>query len=173
MNIPSESAMISFGRQIAQSIVLPAVIELIGDVGAGKTTFTRGLAAGLGVSEPVTSPSFTISKRYPFSLTQKRCKKYNDHDASPDFAELIHYDFYRLDDPGIMREDLAESLAAPNSVVVIEWGGDVASLLPDDHLRLEFRLLEDGSRDVVITGMDAAVIAKIAAAMTKDEGTEQ
>ena len=68
MNITSESAMIDFGRQFASKIKLPAVFELIGDVGTGKTTFTRGLAAGLGIVEPVTSPSFTISKRYACPL---------------------------------------------------------------------------------------------------------
>ena len=57
-----------------------SVIELVGDVGAGKTTFVKGLAKALGVSEPVSSPSFTISKTY----------------ALPDGGNLVHYDFYRL-----------------------------------------------------------------------------
>ena len=66
MNIASEAEMLEFGQKFAQTLLLPAVIELVGDVGAGKTTFTRGLAKGLGVAEAVTSPSFTISKRYAF-----------------------------------------------------------------------------------------------------------
>ena len=56
--------MIEYGEKIAKSLSAPLVIELLGDVGAGKTTFTRGLAKGLGVKEAVTSPSFTISKNY-------------------------------------------------------------------------------------------------------------
>lgn len=133
MNINSEAAMLELGRKFAQQVTLPVVFELIGDVGAGKTTFTRGLAEGLGISESVTSPSFTISKRYAF-----------------DQGELIHYDFYRLGDPGIMRDELAETLADPKSVVVIEWGGDVAELLPPQKLSLEISLNEDGSRDILI-----------------------
>ncbi len=129
--------MIDFGRQLAQRLSLPAVFELIGDVGTGKTTFTRGLAEGLGITEPVTSPSFTISKRYAFL-----------HDGQA--GELVHYDFYRLDDPGLMSEELAETLAEPNHVVVVEWGGDVAGLLPATHYRLQLALREDGARDVTL-----------------------
>lgn len=133
MIISSEAEMMEFGRQFAKRLELPAVFELIGDVGAGKTTFTRGLAEGLEVTEAVTSPSFTISKRYAFV-----------RDGQP--AELVHYDFYRLDDPGLMSEELSETLAEPNNVVVIEWGGDVAKLLPITKYKLKLSLREDGSR---------------------------
>lgn len=132
MKIDSENEMLDFGQRFAQKLQLPAVIELIGDVGAGKTTFTRGLASGLGVKEAITSPSFTLSKRYAFPG-----------------GELIHYDFYRLDDPGIMRDELAESLSEPNSVVVVEWGGGVADLLPTNKYHLETKLNADGSRTIV------------------------
>lgn len=137
MIIHSESEMLELGRQFALNLTFPAVFELVGDVGAGKTTFVRGLAAGLGIKEPVTSPSFTISKRYALPKTP---------------GELVHYDFYRLDDPGIMRDELAETLAEPNSVVVVEWGGDVADLLPGHKSRLDIVLQEDGSREVLING---------------------
>ena len=79
MVVSSETEMLSLGKAFAERLKLPAVVELIGDVGAGKTTFTRGLADGLGVNETVTSPSFTISKRYAFNKEQQN-------------AELIHYD---------------------------------------------------------------------------------
>ncbi len=59
---------------------------------------------------------------------------------------LSHYDFYRLDDPGLMSEDLLEAISDPLSVVVIEWGNDVSSMLPESHYRLEFSLNPDGSR---------------------------
>lgn len=131
MKISDEQEMIEFGEKFFDSLKLPAVIELIGDVGAGKTTFTRGLAKGMGISEPVTSPSFMISKKY----AGKR-------------GNLTHYDFYRLDDPGIMAEDLADSLLEENSVVVVEWGGDVEGILPTDRKKIEIKLNDDGSREV-------------------------
>lgn len=140
MKIASEAELVAFGQKFAQKLQMPAVIELVGDVGVGKTTFTRGLAIGLGINEAITSPSFTLSKHYAFAD-----------------GELIHYDFYRLDDPGIMRDELAESLAEPNSVVVVEWGGEVADLLPVDRYHLEIKLNADGSR--TITGVDDETIS--------------
>lgn len=145
--------MMALGQFFAQHLQLPAVFELIGDVGTGKTTFTRGLAQGLGISEPVTSPSFTLSKRYTFSpdiAGQISCSTDIDQPSSihSSDSELIHYDFYRLDDPGIMRDELAEALSQPNSVVVVEWGGDVADLLPEYKYQLQFQLTESGSREI-------------------------
>lgn len=128
MNIRSEQEMLELGRRYASDLVFPAVIELVGDVGAGKTTFVRGLAEGLGVKEPVTSPSFTISKTY----------------ALPEGGRLVHYDFYRLPEPGLMADDLAENLADEKNVVVIEWGESVNDLLPKKHSRVEIKYSEEG-----------------------------
>ena len=128
MNIRSEQEMLELGRRYASDLVLPAVIELVGDVGAGKTTFVRGLAEGLGVKEPVTSPSFTISKTY----------------ALPEGGRLVHYDFYRLPEPGLMADDLAENIADEKNVVVIEWGESVNDLLPKKHSRVEIKYSEEG-----------------------------
>lgn len=133
MNIRSEQEMLEFGRSFADKVKRPMVIELIGDVGAGKTTFVRGLAEGLGVSEPVTSPSFTISKVY----------------ALPDGGNLIHYDFYRLPEPGLMVEDLAENLKNDANVVVIEWSKSVENFLPKDRTKIEIRYTEKG-REVIL-----------------------
>ena len=110
----------------------PHVIELIGDVGTGKTTFVRGLAQGLGIKEPVTSPSFTISKSY----------------AIPQGGRLIHYDFYRLDDPGLMTEDLRDSIKDPANIVVIEWGNSVSDMLPDNHIVIRIQYNNDNTRTV-------------------------
>lgn len=109
------------------------VIELVGDVGAGKTTFVRGLAKALGVKEPVTSPSFTISKSY----------------ALPDGKTLVHYDFYRLNDPGLMQEDLKEKLKE-NNIIVIEWGNSIEKILPAERTIISFSKNDDGSREVII-----------------------
>ncbi len=144
MIFATESALVSFAKTLGGSLALPAVLELVGDVGAGKTTFTRGLALGLGVSEPVSSPSFTISKRYTFP---------GRADAKTP-GELIHYDFYRLDDPGIMSFELEEALQTPSSVVVVEWGDSVRDLLPTDRLKITFRILSDGSRELKFNGKD-------------------
>lgn len=134
MVIKSEQELIDYGAKIGGELKPPAVIELIGDVGAGKTTFTRGLAKGLGVKSAVTSPSFTISKRYAFKD-----------------GELVHYDFYRLEDPGLMSEDLAESLSDDSTITVIEWSTSVKDLLPKNHLTFEIALNDDGTREIKTT----------------------
>lgn len=133
--LTSEQEMIDFGCKLAQSLKTPAVIELIGDVGAGKTTITKGIARGLQVKEEITSPTFTLSKRYAFQKNHQ------------DFF-LVHYDFYRLQDPGIMSEDLMENINDPNTITVIEWGDSVANLLPEDHLRFIITINDDGSRSI-------------------------
>lgn len=131
----NEQQMIDFGKALAKTVKIPAVIELVGDVGAGKTTITKGLAQGLGIDEEITSPTFTLSKRYAFHHAGKDCF-------------LVHYDFYRLNDPGIMSEDLLENIHDPNTLTVIEWGDSVSDLLPEDHLRFYININEDGSRSI-------------------------
>lgn len=104
-------------------------IELISDLGGGKTTFIRGLARGLGADEPVASPSFTIAHYY---LASK--------------LALHHYDFYRLADPGVIVHELAESIADPQVVVAVEWPSVVKSVLPTDRLRIKIQVTGEQTR---------------------------
>ena len=136
MKIASEQEMIELGEKIGSTLMSggPYILELIGDVGTGKTTFTRGLAKGLGIHEEITSPSFTISKSY----------------ALKNGKTLTHYDFYRLSDPGIMMDDLEEKLHDQNSIIVIEWGESVANLLPDNHAVITINYNDDNTREVTI-----------------------
>ena len=143
MKVNSEAEMLALGRSYGEKIAkqhnfadTPLVIELLGDVGTGKTTFTRGLAQGLGITEPITSPSFTISKSYAFKAK----------DGTP--KTLTHYDFYRLDDPGLMADDLAEKLT-PDNLIVIEWGASVANILPPHHNTIQIIYNNDDSREVI------------------------
>lgn len=131
MLIRSEKEMLEYGKKIGQSLNSSTVFELLGDVGAGKTTLTRGIADGLGVAEDVTSPSFTISKEY-----------------QGEKLRLVHFDFYRLEDPGIMADDLAEEIQSPNTVVIVEWGQSVADLLPENHRKIEVKYLDENTREV-------------------------
>lgn len=132
MKINSEQEMLEVGRKMAKDI--GGVIELIGDVGVGKTTFVRGLAEGLGIKEPVTSPSFTISKSY----------------VCPDGRNLVHYDFYRLNDVGLMSEDLMEKTKDKNNIVVIEWSDSVKDYLPINHTEININYNDDGSREIEV-----------------------
>ena len=131
MKVVSEEEMLKFGESFGASLRAPMVIELVGDVGAGKTTLVRGIAKGLGVKEPVTSPSFTISKSYAYNG-----------------GVLTHYDFYRLPDPGIMMEDLAESIAEPHTITIVEWADTVEDILPSDCKKIHIKYNDDGSREI-------------------------
>ena len=131
MLIHSESEMVEYGKKLAQSLQAPQVLELLGDVGAGKTTLTRGIASGLGVQEPVSSPSFTISKEY-------QGEKYR----------LVHYDFYRLNDPGIMAEDLLDSVSDNNTITIVEWGESIRDVLPENRLKITIKNLDENTREI-------------------------
>jgi len=105
------------------------VIELVSDLGGGKTTFVRGLARGMGSPDTVSSPSFTLSNVY----------KAGD-------ITLYHFDFYRLGEPGIMRDELAEVLADSQAVTVVEWAAIVEDVLPKDRLTVHIRTTGETER---------------------------
>lgn len=132
IQINSEETMREFGERIGRAVHGGEVIELVGDVGAGKTTFVRGLAAGMGIAETVQSPSFTINRVY----------------TAPDKRFLAHYDFYRLNDPGIMANELAEAMHDDKTVVVIEWADAVTDVLPSDRITLTIATNADDTRTV-------------------------
>jgi len=120
IEVRSESAMQQLGERLGRLLRGGEVLELVGDVGAGKTTLVRGIARGMGIDETVQSPSFTINRVYD----------------APNQLQLSHYDFYRLADPGIMNSELDEAVHDPQVVVVIEWAGTVEQTLPGDRLTI-------------------------------------
>jgi tRNA threonylcarbamoyladenosine biosynthesis protein TsaE len=138
--IKTEQDMIALGARLAEAVNPPCLIELIGDVGAGKTTLVKGLARGLGVVEEVTSPSFTINKIYPFQEDYLK-------------GELYHYDFYRLEDAGIMKNEIAEVLEEPGVIVVVEWASAVESALPAGRIKVNIAYNHDGTRTVTADGV--------------------
>lgn len=129
-----ESKLIALGSLLGGQLKGGEVIELIGDVGAGKTTFTRALARGMGITDPIQSPTFTIVNRY----------------ESGSGLTLAHYDFYRLDDAGVMRDEIAEALRDEMTVTVIEWGDLVADILPEDRLTVIIEPASESTRKVTL-----------------------
>ena len=113
------------------------MIELVSDIGGGKTTFVGGLARGMGSKDHVSSPTFTISNVY-------QAQELTMH----------HFDFYRLLEAGIMRDELAEVLHDPNAVVVIEWADIVEDVLPIDKLKIAITTTGETSRHYDIYATD-------------------
>ncbi len=107
------------------------IIELVGDLGAGKTTFVRGLVQGTDSRDTVRSPSFTLSNVY-------EAGQFTVH----------HFDFYRLDEPDMVMRELAEILDDPKAVVVVEWGGIARAVLPPDRLTVHIRPTSETGRSM-------------------------
>jgi tRNA threonylcarbamoyladenosine biosynthesis protein TsaE len=138
IRLDSEAAQIAFGRLIAEHIRPPLVIYLQGDLGAGKTTLTRGVLRGLDHSGPVRSPTYTLLE--PYELPSIR---------------LYHLDLYRLSDPEELEFLGLRDLLDGQSLLFVEWPERCEGSLPSADLRIriahadESRILElvaEGSR---------------------------
>jgi tRNA threonylcarbamoyladenosine biosynthesis protein TsaE len=121
----------ALGIALGASIAEPVVIALIGNLGSGKTLFTRGVSEGLGVPDArmVTSPTFTLVQEYPGRLP------------------IAHFDTYRLRSPAEFL-DLGPQEYFETDVCLIEWADRIASWLPDDHLSLTFQSTGTMSRRI-------------------------
>lgn len=115
---------------IGQKLKGGELIELVADLGGGKTAFAQGLGKGAGSSDQVSSPTFTLRNEYRAGgLT------------------LYHFDFYRLSEPGIMADELAEVIGDPHAVVIIEWSDVVEDVLPPERLTVRITATGEDSRD--------------------------
>ncbi|MDQ3158576.1 MAG: tRNA (adenosine(37)-N6)-threonylcarbamoyltransferase complex ATPase subunit type 1 TsaE [bacterium] len=118
-------------KKIGANLKGGETIELVSDIGGGKTTFTKSLAAGAGSKDHVTSPTFTISNIY----------------ESPKF-KIVHFDFYRLPEAGLIEHTLHETLDEENDVTVVEWADVVEHVLPKDRLTIVIKSKSDEGREL-------------------------
>jgi tRNA threonylcarbamoyladenosine biosynthesis protein TsaE len=125
---------LALAEQIGSRLRGGEVIELISDLGGGKTAFVRGLAKGMGSSDVVHSPSFTLSNQY-----------------KADKLTLHHFDFYRLDEAGIMRDEIVEVLDEDNAVIAVEWANIVEDVLPVNHLTVQITSTSEEERQINFT----------------------
>jgi len=140
------------GEALGSLLKPPTLLELRSDLGGGKTTFVRGLVRGLGSKDKVSSPTFTLSRIY-----------------KADHLEIHHFDFYRLSEPGVVSDQLEESLQNSRVITVVEWSDIVQGVLLPDRLTIEFKPLQANvderqiaisypeSRRKLIEGLEAAL----------------
>ncbi len=121
--VPTRAAMLALGNMLAALLRPGDLVILSGELGAGKTTFTQGIGAGLGVRGPVTSPTFVIARVHP-SLG-----------SGP---QLVHVDAYRLASLAEL-DDLDLDTALTHSVTVVEWGSGLAEELAADRLEVQIQ----------------------------------
>lgn len=125
----SAAATVSAGRRLAAQLQAGDVIALIGELGAGKTHFTRGVVEGLGGEvRAVSSPTFVLMQEY---------------DTSP---VLVHIDAYRINDLGEVREMGWTDELIAQSITIIEWADRIGSELPARHVRVEFEHIDPNTR---------------------------
>ncbi len=116
-----------WAKQYAQSLRGGEVIGLIGDLGAGKTTFCQGLAKGLGITQNVNSPTFVIMKIYPVNNASK-------------IKNLVHIDAYRLESANDLESIGAkERFERDDTVILIEWADNISSFLPKKTTNIIFK----------------------------------
>jgi tRNA threonylcarbamoyladenosine biosynthesis protein TsaE len=141
LTVDSPERMTALGRGLAELLKPGDLVLLTGELGAGKTTFTRGLGEGLGVRGAVTSPTFVIARVHP-SLV-----------GGP---ALVHVDAYRLGGGLDEMEDLDLDVSLPESVVVVEWGDGKVEELSEDRLHVVIDRAagqDDNGREVTLTGV--------------------
>lgn len=115
----SEGETFRVGKKIGEQAAPGKVYTLVGDLGVGKTVFTQGVAAGLGVTEPVSSPTFTIVQQY-------------DEGRMP----LYHFDVYRIGDMEEMEEIGYEDMFYGEGLCLIEWADLIKELLPKHYTQI-------------------------------------
>ncbi len=111
----SEKETLALGRELAQQARAGQVFALVGDLGVGKTVLTKGMAEGLGITEPVNSPTFTIMQIY-------------EEGRLP----FYHFDVYRIGDPEEMEEIGYEDYFYGEGICLVEWANLIRELMPED-----------------------------------------
>lgn len=132
----SEKETETVASELAKTLEPGSVVCMYGDLGAGKTAFARGIAAGLGINEPVTSPTFTIINEYEGALP------------------LYHFDVYRAGGSEGMAETGFDEYFYGDGVCVVEWAELIEDILPDDTIDVTIKRLPDKGddcREIVIT----------------------
>ncbi len=133
--VNNEGETYRLGKYIGERLPKGAVLSLNGDLGAGKTHMTKGIAEGMGIKDYITSPSFTILNTYNGEVP------------------LYHFDVYRIEDIREMYEIGFDEYLYGDGVCVIEWGNMVTELLPEDAIKLFIVKLEDDVREIDILNL--------------------
>ena len=130
----SEEETIELGRRIAAELPRRAVVLLIGNLGAGKTTLAKGIVSGLGAAEPddVSSPTFTLIHEY---------------------GNVYHIDLYRLDREDEVATTLGlDEIFEREAIVLVEWGERFPNLMPEDRIEIRLKTLDGDRREIAIQG---------------------
>ena len=129
----SETETENFAAELARRLAPGAVVTLNGDLGAGKTVFARGFARGLGITEPVSSPTYTIVQEYPL-------------DGG---GRLYHLDLYRINSPeSALAFGVDEFFDAPDAYTLVEWAERIGGIIPSDAVNVTIIQRSENEREI-------------------------
>ena len=138
----SEEETIALGERLARGLPPRAVVLLIGNLGAGKTTLAKGIVKGLGAAEPdeVASPTFTLIHEYPFADL-----------AATGRQKVYHIDLYRLDKANEAARLGLDELFEKDAVVLVEWAEKFLELMPAERIEIRIAAGDGDQREITIT----------------------
>jgi tRNA threonylcarbamoyladenosine biosynthesis protein TsaE len=135
----SAEETIKLGEELGKKLKGGDVVCLTGDLGGGKTQFTKGIAKGLNINEPIISPTFVIMRNY-----------YREN-----LPNFYHLDLYRINSVKDVEElDLDELIGNINSIVIIEWPERAKELIPENAIWIEFAYIGENEREIKISGKE-------------------
>jgi tRNA threonylcarbamoyladenosine biosynthesis protein TsaE len=157
----TEEETIALGEMLAKGLPVRAVVLLIGQLGAGKTTLAKGIVKGLGAAAPedVSSPTFTLIHEYsPLphgrgSLAAKPANMSRDREG----AVVYHIDLYRLDTPAQVATLGLDEIFDRRAVVLIEWGERFPELMPAERIEIRLRTTGENSREIELRAPERAL----------------
>lgn len=130
----SPEETIAFAQKIGSLLKGGDIIAYKGGLGVGKTTFTRGLAVGMGLPDEVISPTFTLVNEYSGDIT------------------LYHFDMYRIMNSDDLETTGFYDYMSDDNVLVIEWSENILDALPESTIYIELKRIDDDTREIVING---------------------
>jgi len=127
----TEEEMIAAGVAFSESLEAGDVVALVGDLGAGKTHFSKGVVSGLSAKGEVTSPTFSLVHEYPGGR-----------------LPVFHFDFYRIDSPDELIRIGWDEYLDEDGIILVEWADKFPELLPEGMIPLHFSIEADGTHTV-------------------------
>ncbi len=134
-NSPEET--IEFAKSIGKKLKGGDIIAFAGGLGAGKTTFTRGLSIGLGIGDTVTSPTFALV---------------NEYRSDSSNITLCHFDMYRITDSLDLETTGFYDYMTENNILAVEWSENISDALPDNTIYIKITRLSENQREIEING---------------------
>ena len=136
------------GARLGELLQGGELILLDGQLGTGKTTFTQGLAQGLGITEVVNSPTFTLLKEYSGQIPFPEGRPNSPQRVGP---PLYHFDLYRLDNPEEILDLGFEDYFYGTGVCVVEWADKADAFWPNEHVRIRMKMMSETKRGLLFT----------------------